>query len=318
MSDQAGVEADVEPEATVSELFIYPIKACRGIAVSTLTAGPTGPIGDRQWQVVDAAGRARTQLDPASESESGPAPQPVTQRTAPALATIAVALAGDGLTLSTDRHGSIDVPPPGSAAASAYPLVGGEVPVADAGDEVAAWLTAVIGQPARLVARTSQTNRRLPSGLEFWDQELSFVDLSPVLVANRASLDWLTERASEPFAMDRFRANVIVDGAAPWAEDTWGDFAIGPAQFTNPQPWPRCAVPQVNQLTGERHREPALVLKAHRWCTEAPTIPEPLREMFVGNALFGIGCGLGPTGAEISVGDRVLVTKTHSPVIPAL
>ena len=37
-------------------------------------------------------------------------------------------------------------------------------------------------------------------------------------------------------------------------------------------PWPRCAVPQVDQVSGQRHKEPALALKAHRWCTEAPTL----------------------------------------------
>lgn len=298
MSDQ-NLPDQPRPEAVVSELFIYPIKSCRGISVSSLLIGETGPVGDRQWQIVDADA------------------QPVTQRTAPMLATVVVEQVGEGLRLSADGHGSVDVAPPGPAAVTVSPLVGKQVPVADAGDDVAGWLEALTGSPARLVAHTAETDRRLPGALDLWGQTLGFVDLSPVLVANQASADWLVERASEPFAMDRFRANIVVSGAAPWVEDTWAEFTVGSTTVSAPAPWPRCAVPQVDQVTGERHREPALVLRQHRWCTQADAMPEAMRPIFVGNALFALGCSIGPVGTEVKIGDPVVVTATQEPLIPA-
>jgi uncharacterized protein YcbX len=80
-------------------------------------------------------------------------------------------------------------------------------------------------------------------------------------------------------------------------------------------PWPRCAVPQVDQVTGERHREPALILKAHRWCESAPSLPEHLRKVPEGSAVFGVACDVEPVGAEIRVGDEVVVSTTREPAL---
>ena len=285
----------------VESLHIYPIKACRGVSVERITIGATGPVGDRRWQVVD----------------SGTAP--VTQRTVPELATVEVEVLPGGLRLSAPGRDPIDVGDPGPAGASeavsVRPLVGATVEAADAGDDAAAWLSAVVGQPVRLAAMTDDTDRRLPDAIDLWDHALSFVDAAPVLVANDASAGWLIERAREPFGMDRFRPNIVVDGAEPWAEDTWADFTIGPARFTAGLPWPRCAVPQVDQRTGERHKEPAVVLKAHRWCDSAPGLRAALRPMVEGSALFGIACDVGPIGVEIAIGDELTVLSTVEPVL---
>ncbi|ONM23554.1 Mo-molybdopterin cofactor sulfurase [Zea mays] len=50
-----------EPAATVKSIFIYPIKSCRGLAVSQAPITSTGFRWDRQWVVVNAKGRAYTQ-----------------------------------------------------------------------------------------------------------------------------------------------------------------------------------------------------------------------------------------------------------------
>lgn len=288
-------------QIVVESLHLYPIKACRGIRVDRMTMGPTGPVGDRRWQVVDAEAA------------------PVTQRTAPALATVEVAVIEGGLRLSAPGHDPIDVADPGSARSSdpvtVRPLVGAPVQAADGGDDAGAWLSDLVEQPVRLAAMTAETDIRLPEVIDLWGHALSFVDAAPVLVANQASLRWLVERAGEPFGMDRFRPNIVVDGAQPWAEDTWAEFTIGEAHFTAGLPWPRCAVPQVDQVTGERHKEPAVVLKAHRWCDSAPGLRDTLRPMVEGNALFAVACDTGPVGAEVAVGDEVTVAATADPLL---
>jgi uncharacterized protein YcbX len=75
-------------------------------------------------------------------------------------------------------------------------------------------------------------------------------------------------------------------------------------------PWPRCTVPQVDQDTGARHREPAVVLKKYRWCAELPEADPLLQAMLPGNALFGMASSAEPAGAEIAVGDDVDVLVT--------
>jgi uncharacterized protein YcbX len=145
---------------------------------------------------------------------------------------------------------------------------------------------------------------------------LSWADAASVLVANSASLEWLNDRANEPFGMDRFRPNLTV-GAEPWVEDTWRDFSIGAARLSHGLAWPRCAIPQVDQVTGSRHKEPAKVLRSHRWCSDAASVGEALRPLFEGNALFGIGCSAHPVGTMIAVGDRVNVHESGARIIPA-
>ncbi len=286
---------------TVRSLHLYPVKGCRGVDVDRLHLDGIGPAGDRRWQVVDTER------------------SPVTQRTKPALATIEVEPTAEGLRLSAAGHGSIEVRQPGAGGDAEQIEVAAKVAagvtVGDAGDEATAWLAGVLGTPSRLVAMIDATDIRFPDSFDPWGQGVSFVDAAPIVIANQASLDWLTDRAAEPFGMDRFRANVVVGGAEPWVEDTWQTGTVGQTEFRAELPWPRCAVPQVDQETGDRMREPALVLRANRWCDAAPTVPKAFRGAIEGNALFAIGCAIGPAGAAISVGDELTVTSTGEPVI---
>jgi uncharacterized protein YcbX len=156
---------------------------------------------------------------------------------------------------------------------------------------------------------------RLPSEFDVFGQGAGFTDAAPLLVANQASLDWLVERSTEGFGMDRFRPNLVIAGAEPWAEDTWDRFEVGEAALRAVVPWPRCTIPQVDQQTAERHKEPAKVLKEHRWCTSAPSISGEFRDIVEGNGLFGVACTIGPSGHTITVGDPVTVVTSRTPVL---
>ena len=57
----------------------------------------------------------------------------------------------------------------------------------------------------------------------------------------------------------------------------WRDFSIGDARLGLGLAWPRCSMPQVDQVDGSRHHEPAKVLKAHRWCADASSTGDALR-----------------------------------------
>ena len=282
---------------TLTAIHIYPVKSCRGVALDRVEIAGTGLRGDRMFQVVDGDGN------------------PVTQRQEPMLATVRPGFTDSGLTLEADGRTALDVAIPTANDTTANSLLGVPVEAGDAGDDAAAWFTDLLGSPVRLVAMTEHSNYRLP--IPGIDMTLSWADASSVLVANAASLRWLTERASEPFGMDRFRPNLTVDAGEAWVEDTWRDFSIGEARFGLGLAWPRCAIPQVDQVDGSRHKEPAKVLKMHRWCADAASVGEALRPLFEGNALFGIGCSVDPEGAMIAVGDELSIRHNGTRVIPA-
>ena len=85
----------------------------------------------------------------------------------------------------------------------------------------------------------------------------------------QGSLDWLRERASEEFGMERFRPNLVVRGLRAVGRGRPGRACASvPPNCAVRSRGPRCEIPQVDQVTAQRHREPAKVLRAHRWCTE--------------------------------------------------
>ena len=291
---------ETEHAGTLTGITVHPIKGCRRVELETATVTATGLEGDRAWQVVTAPDDA----DALGEA--------VTQRRNAALATVAPVPIDGGLTISAPGVGTIDVKRPDANDVTVRALIGDEVACADAGDEAASFFSEVLGFPARLAALTPESSR--PMRL-FRGRLTGFADAAPVLVANTASLDDLVGRATEPFGIERFRANLIVTNDDPWSEDTWTEFSIGDAELSARVVWPRCAVPQIDQDTGERHREPALVLRKHRWCDSAEGFSPGMRDMLEGNAMFGIACIIDPEGTVLSVGDPVTVTATGPPLL---
>jgi uncharacterized protein YcbX len=283
------------PGITVSSLFVYPVKALRGIARESVTVGRYGFDGDREWQIVGGDGEY------------------LTQRQLPRMAQIDARPIAGGLVLATDSDGSIEVERPTVADVDTK-VSYAETRAGDCGDDVAAWLARTLGRPCRLVTIADGYRRPLLLPVEPPAIEVSFADMAPVLLANTASLEDLVARASEPFAMDRFRPNLVVTTHEPWVEDGWQRARIGDATVHALIPWPRCAVPQVDQRTGERHKEPAKVLRAHRWCTDASALG-PLAPAVENEPLFGVGVVAEPIGATITVGDTVEVIESRAPVL---
>jgi uncharacterized protein YcbX len=74
-------------------------------------------------------------------------------------------------------------------------------------------------------------------------------------------------------------------------------------------------VPQVDQESGERHKEPAKVLAARRRCAEPVGAPEMLVTYYRGSTLFGAGVGMDPVGATIRLGDAVEVLERREPFV---
>jgi uncharacterized protein YcbX len=78
-------------------------------------------------------------------------------------------------------------------------------------------------------------------------------------------LEALRGEAEAVLGMNRFRPNLVIDGAEPWAEDSWGTIRVGAVQFDLVKPCPRCTVttvdPEVGAFAGD---EPLSVLRRIR------------------------------------------------------
>jgi uncharacterized protein YcbX len=268
-------------------IHVHPVKSLGGCAVAEAEVDALGLVGDRRFLVVDPEGRF------------------LTQRTLPRMALIATRLDAATLTLTAAGAGSVEVP---RAPDPAAPLVAVTVwqseglLAEDCGSAAAAWLGRLLGAPCRLVRigpAFRRPVRRVPGGLD-GTPLVGFADASPFLLASEASRadlnDRLVARGEEPLGWDRFRANLIIEGCAAFAEDTWPHLRIGAIEFRAAGPCARCAVTTTDQATGERGVEPLRTLATYR---RDPRSPEDVN--------FGQNLIHLTVGGRLRVGDAVVV-----------
>jgi len=180
-----------------------------------------------------------------------------------------------GLRLAADGCGEVCVPSAARHGVRRVTVWRDEVEADDCGDEPAAWLERLLGQPARLVHIGPTYHRPVrPSKAQPGDV-VSFADGYPFLLASEASLGQLNDRIQEndgePVPMNRFRPNIVVSGGRAFAEDVWTRLRIGGVTFRNAGPCTRCIVTTTDQRTGERGKEPLRTLARFRRNRDDPT-----------------------------------------------
>ncbi|TVS13811.1 MAG: MOSC domain-containing protein [Wenzhouxiangella sp.] len=241
----------------VSELWIYPVKSCRGIAVGQAEVTAGGLLGDRQWMIVDEQGKF------------------LTQRAHPRMTQIGVDLNDEQLILS-DCGGVLDpiaLPKDESGKPNPVQVWKSRILALDQGDEIADWLTALLETPCRLVRQSPDHPR--PTNPEYAPGgTVSFADGYPLLLTTTASLAALNRRiqaihpTAAPVAMIQFRPNVVVDLDLDRAfeEDHWQSLAIGAVRFDAVKACDRCIVTTTHQETGHRdpRKEPLKTLSTFR------------------------------------------------------
>lgn len=233
---------------TLTGLFVHPVKSCRGIALEECALTPRGLEHDREWMIVDADGNF------------------LTQRQHPRLALIEMQLTSKALQLGATGHGQIEVP----LALRTMPrrrvrVWRHDCEALNEGEAAAEWLSAFLGQPARLV-RFDPAHRRLSNtewtgGLE---AENRFSDGYPLLVLSEESLAELNRRIGEPLPLDRFRPNLVICGAGPHAEDFARTLKTRGVELRLVKPCVRCRITTTDQRTAEMGKEPLRTLATYR------------------------------------------------------
>ena len=260
--------------ARVASLHVYPVKSCRGIDVDSFLLTETGPEWDRRWMIVTPAGMF------------------ITQRSHPAMATIAVAIEGGVLRLSAAGRAPLEVPVDHDG--NSWPVIVWKSACLgiDAGDAAAAWLSEVIGESLRLVRQDPAQPRHASTQYAPESTPVSFADAYPILMISRASLEELNRRLPAPIPMARFRPNVVIDGVAAHAEDAMTRFRAGPVVLRGIKHCDRCPITTTDQITGVRdpHQQPLRTLATYR------------HDYVLKGVTFGQNCVV-----EAGVGERLAV-----------
>lgn len=270
------------------QLNVHPLKSGAIRPLESATVLPRGLADDRSWMVVDRDGR----LVSAREVHGLFRVVADTPATDPTV--------GGALRLRAPGHDELllDRPDAAPVPVRLFSLDLQATPAGDAADE---WLRSVLGADVRLVWCHDPTRRHLQPGFSSEEDHTAFADAFPVTVASLASLrqlnDWIAERAlevgeepPEPLPVERFRANLVVDGDEAFAEDHWRMLKVGEVALRVAKPVDRCVMTTLDRETLTTAKEPIRTLARHR--------------LFDGKTMFA--AHLVPvTEGTISVGDEV-------------
>lgn len=233
---------------TLSTIYRYPIKACRGHNVDDAFVEWRGLQHDRRFLIVDPEGVAITQRDIAS------------------LALVVPNLADSTLSLSAPQMPEIRLPVAVDGSIRRVSVwETGDIKSIDQGDEVAEWFSSYLNTDVRLVFMPVDGVRQVnPKYATRPDAEVSFADGYPILIASQESLDDLNARLETPLPMNRFRPNLVVQGCGPFKEDSWERIRIGEVEMALVKPCARCEVTTINQATLEKGKEPLKTMASFR------------------------------------------------------
>jgi uncharacterized protein YcbX len=241
---------------TLTDLHIYPIKSCRGIALESARLAATGLADDRHWMLVRPNGRF------------------VTQRELPRMALVQPTLKTSEMVLRAPGMLALHVALDRVEAPTRATVWDDEVAAYDMGDLCAQWFTDFLGLPLRLV-RFDPEHKRLSD--HAWtgelDAENAFADGFPLLVASTEGMAEFNRRLAatghEAVTVARFRPNLVLDGLDAHGEDALDEIVFdgaegGRVRLKLVKPCARCPIPDVDPATGEPGHAVGDVLASYR------------------------------------------------------
>jgi uncharacterized protein YcbX len=222
----------------VSELNFYPLKSGRGIALQEAEIAAEGIPGDRRMMLTDPSGHFITQRELQSLAQVEVTPQGESVR---------IAIAGKGEIISAlppaDRRMDVDV----------WKSI---VSAAVADDETNATLSGWLGREVRLVHFDAVAERTASAEWAGPASPVTFADGYQVLVTTTGSLAGLNANmkahGEDAVGMERFRPNIVLDHAEPFAEDMWEGIEIAGIRFDFVKPCARCIMTTQDQVSGSR------------------------------------------------------------------
>lgn len=280
---------------SVTGLFVYPVKSCKGIRMDSVKCFKEGMEYDRHWIVLDAKGNF------------------ITQRKDPKLALV-VPHFEDGRYLCLNAPGmemlKLEIQlPVDQREFKRIKIFGMEGEGQYVGDEASEWFSKYMNKPGYKMYKLSRT-RVIRTHDEWSDigeagDQATFGDFAPYMILAEACLASLNQELSLPLEMERFRPNIVVNGLNAFEEDKWEGgrkFKIGDVVFRYLNNCARCSLPIVNPKTGEKKgEEPLKTLRRIR-------LPEDRDPRYDRSPLFGINAAPDTDGmGVIRQGDAVMI-----------
>lgn len=231
----------------ISAIWRYPVKSLGGETLESVDVGRLGPAWDRRWMVTDPNGVY------------------ITQREEPRLALARASMQSGQLVVLTETLETLRVPvEPDSGRRLRVQVWRDSCASVALGGIAREWFSDFLGRHCELVYLPEVGGRQVDPEYGEARDRTSFTDGYPFLIIGQSSLDDLNARLDEPLPMNRFRPNLVVEGAEPYAEDGWQRVSIGDMTLRVVKPCPRCVVTTTDQETAETGSEPLRTLSTYR------------------------------------------------------
>ncbi len=234
----------------LEKLYTYPIKSCKGIALTNTSIEAIGFAFDRSFAIINAQQKILT----ARENQK--------------LLTIQPHIQNNALTLSTPKQSNISIDISYIPANTIEVGIFSDVASANiVGSETDDWLSHVLEEKCRLVSIDTTRLRKMKpkyNGLE--TDFISFSDIAPIHLISEASLADLNAKLDHSVTINRFRPNIVVSGCKAYEEDRWTHITIGNCEFEVTLKTPRCTFTTIDPLTTtvDSKQEPLRTMASYR------------------------------------------------------
>ena len=265
---------------SLSDIYIYPVKALPGIRLREWMVEERGFRFDRRWMLVDETNMF------------------MTQRFFPQMVFIKVELKANEICFSNIKSDlkSLSIP------LSEYPMDEVNVQIWDDectamvyGDEINDWFSKAINYRCKLVYMPESALRRTSTEYYAESKKVSFADGYPYLIIGQESLNYLNSKLKKPVSMEQFRPNLVFEGGKQHAEDSWNEIIVGNIKFAVIKPCARCVVTTINLETGKKEKEPLSTLNTYR---------NVGNKIMFGQNIIALDSGTIKTGDRIKILDK--------------
>ncbi|QBC42734.1 MOSC domain-containing protein [Iodobacter fluviatilis] len=227
----------------LSGLYRYPIKSSQGQRLQQSQVQSSGLPFDRTWMIATPNGRL------------------ITGREFPKLVLLSAEPSTEGLSLSAPGMPTLFVATGLFSQIHPASVWESDFTAHHGASDADAWCSAYLGEQVILLWTGLELNRQGSKG-----EPITFVDGHPLLLTGESSLADLNHRLDQKLSMQRFRPNLIMQGADAFAEDSWKKIRIGEVIFSFIKPCTRCVFITIDPETGEKspNQEPLRTLAKYR------------------------------------------------------
>jgi len=211
----------------ISKIWIYPFKSLPGIEIKESRILPSGLEFDRDWMLINNAGKF------------------ITAREFPSLFNFSIAIdkiKKDIIVTNPSGNNTIQFPAvPTEGVQLDAEIWGQAIKVVHPSEIVSDFFSEYMKQKVKAVYANQNSGRIINS-----NQNLAFrINLSdgfPFLILGEASIHQLSAKYHEAIDIRRFRPNMVFSGGSPFEEDYWKKASIGSSTFFCERKCARCVM----------------------------------------------------------------------------